>query len=175
MAANTTDSVAVTHVSVIAEDVEESTRFYTDVLGCNPIETPSLGRQHDFDADEDISLQILEIGDQQLHLWNDPAHETEATRFAHFGIHVDDFEQVYHAAKEREIFAMIGVESASPKLFEFNGMVQMYIRDPTGNLIEVDYPDIDQLDESVLENVVSRETAGVDTTAYTPRLRNRIS
>lgn len=175
MATNPNDNVAITHVSIHAEDVEESTQFYSDVLGCTPIETPKLGRQHDFDADEDISLQILEIGNQQLHLWNDPAHEIEVTQFAHFGIHVDDFEQVYHTAKDRGIFAMIGVETASPKIFEFNGMAQMYIRDPTGNLIEVDHPNIDELDDSVLENVVSRETTGVDTGAYTPGLMNRIN
>jgi len=175
MATDPKHDVAVTHVSVHARDVEESTQFYEEVLGCTPIETPKLGRQHDFDADEDISLQILEIGDQQLHLWNDPAHDIEVTQFAHFGVHVDDFEQVYRTAKEREIFAMIGVETAPPKLFEFNGIVQMYIRDPTGNLIEVDYPDIEELDESVLENVISRETAGVDIGAYTSGLMDRIN
>lgn len=170
MPTHSEDNVAITHVSVIAEDVEESTEFYSDVLGCEPVETPNLGRQHDFDADEDVSLQILEIGDQQLHLWNDPAHETEATQFAHFGIHVDDFERVYRTAEDREIFAMIGVDTAPPTVFEINGMAQLYLRDPTGNLVEVDHPNIDELDDSILENVVSREATGPDTGVYTPSL-----
>lgn len=157
----------LTHVSVIAEDVEESAAFYEDVVGCRRVPTPQFGRQADFDAEEDIALQILRVGDHQLHLWNDPAHEVEATRFAHFGIHVDDFETVYRRAADRDAFAAIGVESAPPRVFDFNGTAQLYLRDPTGNLIEIDHPNIEALDRSVFAEVVSRETSGPDLGVYT--------
>jgi len=154
------DDPQVTHVSVVAEDVEESTAFYESVIGCERVPTPHLGTQEDFDADRDIDLQMLRIGDLQLHLWNDPARSIERTRFAHFGVHVDEFMRVYHEAEKRDIFATVGDESAPPQVFEFNGTAQMYVRDPTGNLVEIDHPDISALDRESFAAVVSRETAG---------------
>lgn len=166
----------LTHVSIHAADVEESTAFYEDVLGCRRVPTPEFGRQADFDADadEEIALQILRVGDHQLHLWNDPAHEVEATRFAHFGVHVDDFEAVYRRAEDLDAFATIGVDSAPPQVFEFNGTAQLYLRDPTGNLVEVDHPDIDALDRSAFADVVTRETSGPDLGVYTEAVLDSI-
>ena len=169
------ESPLVTHVSLIAEDVEESTEFYEDVLGCEPIPTPQFGDQEDFHADEAIAFQILQIGDVQLHLWNDPAREVEAVQFAHFGVHVDDFEGVYREAVERDAFAAIGERTAPPQVFDFNGTAQMYLRDPTGNLVEVDYPDIDELDRSAFDDVVTRETSGSDVGVYSGRVLETIS
>ena len=156
----------LTHVSVIAADVEESTEFYESVVGCEPIPTPQFGNQEDFHADDGIEFQILRIGDTQLHLWNDPARETESIMFAHFGIHVDNFVEVYHRAEERGVFATVGDESGPPQVFDFNGTAQMYLRDPTGNLVEIDYPDVDALDRSEFANVVTRETVGPETSIY---------
>lgn len=175
MTTQTTREPRLTHISIIASDVDESTRFYEEVIGCRPVPTPKFGKQEDFGAEEDIDFQILEIGDHQLHLWNDPAREVEVTRFAHFGIHVDDFEDVYRRAEERDVFAAIGVESAPPQIFEFNGTAQMYLHDPTGNLVEIDYPDIDDLDRSVFADVISRETTGPDLGVYTDALLASIS
>lgn len=156
----------LTHVSVIAADVAESTEFYESVVGAEPIPTPAFGNQADFRADEGMGFQIVRIGDQQLHLWNDPAREPEATMFAHFGVHVEDFEAVYRRAAERDAFAAVGEESAPPQVFDFNGTAQLYLRDPTGNLVEVDHPEFDALDHSAFESVVTRETTGPDTSIY---------
>jgi lactoylglutathione lyase len=162
----TADGPTLTHVSVIAEDVAESTEFYESVVGCEPVPTPQFGTQEDFHADDGIEFQILRLGDQQLHLWNDPAREPEATMFAHFGIHVDDFVAAYHRAAERGVFAAVGEERAEPTVFDFNGTAQLYVRDPTGNLVELDHPDIDALDRSAFESVVTRETTGAGTSLY---------
>ena len=156
----------VTHVSLIAEDVAESTAFYESVVGCEPVPTPAFGTQEDFHAEEGMEFQILRIDDIQLHLWNDPEREPEATMFAHFGIHVDDFVDVYRRARERDAFATVGEESGPPQVFDFNGTAQMYLRDPTGNLVEIDYPDVDALDHSAFADVVRRETTGPDTSIY---------
>lgn len=156
-----------THASLVARDVEESTAFYCDVLGAEPLATPNLGRREDFDTDDHPNLQMLRVGNLQLHLWNDPAQEIEAVKFAHFGIHVDDFEEVYHKAEERDIFATVGDRSGPAQIFEFNGTAQMYIHDPTGNLLEVDYPDFDALDQSLFANIVHRETSGPGRHIYT--------
>lgn len=156
-----------THASLVARDVEEATAFYRDVLGAEPLATPNLGRQEDFDTDDHPNLQMLRVGDLQLHLWNDPAREIEVVNFAHFGIHVDDFESVYREAEARDIFATVGDSSGPAQVFEFNGTAQMYIHDPTGNLLEVDHPDFDSLDQSLFANVVHRETSGPDRHIYT--------
>lgn len=166
MPSRTPGAPLLTHVSVIAEDVAESTEFYESVLGCEPVPTPRFGSQADFHADEGIEFRILRLGDQQLHLWNDPAREPEATAFAHFGVHVDDFVEVYERGVERGAFAAVGEESAPPTVFDFNGTAQLYLRDPTGNLVEVDYPDVDALDHSAFDAVVERETTGPETSIY---------
>lgn len=165
----------LTHVSLIAEDVDESTEFYENVIGSERIPTPRFGEQDDFHADEDIAFQMLRIGAIQLHLWNDPAREIEAIEFAHFGVHVDDFEDVYREAKARDAFAAIGDETAPPQVFDFNGTAQMYLRDPTGNLLEVDSPDIHALDHSVFDDVLKRETGGPELGVYSEELMESLS
>jgi hypothetical protein len=36
------------------------------------------------------------------------------------------------------------------------GTVQWYVRDPSGNLIEINYPDVEDIDQSVVQNIVER-------------------
>ena len=36
-----------------------------------------------------------------------------------------------------------------------DGAVQMYLRDPAGNLVEVNWPDVSTLDRSVVTDIVS--------------------
>lgn len=146
----------MTHVSVIAVDIEESTEFYENLLGFEVIETPDLVDQPDYESTETTPFQMLRAGDLLLHLWYDPERDPEATRLAHFGVHVDDFEEVYREAEERGVFAGLGVDSAPPRVFNLNGNAQMYLRDPTGNLVEVDYPDIEELDTSMFAEIADR-------------------
>lgn len=167
MAVDPTSTPRVTHVSLIAEDIEESAAFYEEVLGCERLPTPRFDTQEDFKSDESANILIMRLGDVQLHLWNDPGQDIEVLQLAHTGIHVDDFEGVYREVEKRDAFATIGEATAPPQVFDFNGTAQMYIRDPTGNLLEIDYPDIDELDHSVFAKVVRRETSGPNTGTYT--------
>ena len=119
------------HVSISAVDLEESTRFYEDVFGMRRIPTPA------FKA---TSVQWLRVGDLQLHLFLDdrpgpPRH--------HIGLTVDDFDAAYEAVKERTTgpWGMGLVELPS-------GQVQLYFRDPAGNLIELNWPDASAIDRS---------------------------
>lgn len=147
---------ALTHISLVAEDIEESTRFYEEVLNFEPIDTPSISNMVDFEADEADFFQILVFGDHQLHLWRDPESPVEATQYAHWAVHADNFEEVYERAKEWDAFAALGEASAPPRVFDFFGGAQMYLRDPTGNLLEVDHPNLDELDQSVFDEVLDR-------------------
>jgi YD repeat-containing protein len=87
----------------------------------------------------------LEVGDQQLHLFH---RDTPAPEFHHIGLDVDDFEAAYTAALERGLFDR---DAWSPNVRVLNdGAVQMYLRDPAGNLVEVNWPDASTLDRSVV-------------------------
>jgi YD repeat-containing protein len=125
------------HVSVHADDLEASVRFYEQVFGAERVPTPNFG----------FPVVWLQIGDQQLHLFK--RADVEAPRFHHLSFDVDDFEAVFLKAQElgclREEEGGGGLVREHPA-----GWVQMYVRDPAGNLIEVDWPDASTLDRSVV-------------------------
>lgn len=126
------------HVSISAIDVEESARFYTEVFGLEELPTPNFG----------FPVRWMRLGDLQLHLFE---RDKEAPKYQHFGIGVDDFEAAYTKAAE------LGLHDSSTfgsEIYELpDGGVQMYLRDPAGNLVEVDWPDVSTLDRSVFPEI----------------------
>jgi lactoylglutathione lyase len=151
-------AVGINHVSVRAVDMEESIRFYTDLLGLDLLPTPDFGRP----------VQWLRLGDQQFHLFLD---EEPSPRFHHLGIDVDDFEAVFTKAKALGLFDDDAFGASLRRLP--GGEVQMYIRDPAGNLVEFDWPDYTTLDPAVvgeipsLEDVVPQSAEGRSARLYT--------
>ena len=143
-----------THVSLLADDLEESVSFYKDVLKLEEIPTPNW----------DLPVQWLGVGDLQLHLV-----ETEGTRsdFNHFAVHVDDLEDVYTRVCEHETASVEVLEQyldesgadedAPPVYYLPHGTVQLYVKDPGGNMVEVNYPDVEELDPAVVPNTVERD------------------
>jgi lactoylglutathione lyase len=128
------------HVSVRADDLERSAAFYEELFGMERVPAPDLG---------ETRVLWLRLGDQQLHLFR---RETDTPRYHHFALEVDDFEAVYRAAQERGI---LDAETFGAALRELpDGSVQMYLRDPAGNLIEVDWPDATTLDGSITTDLV---------------------
>jgi lactoylglutathione lyase len=129
----------INHVSVHAVDLEESVRFYTEVFGMEKIPTPRFA----------FPVQWLRLGEQQLHLF--VRDDGEGRPYHHVGIDVDDFEAVYRRAKE------LGIHDSSAffqELYELpDGAVQMYLRDPAGNLIEIDWPDVTTLDREAIPKI----------------------
>jgi YD repeat-containing protein len=126
------------HVSVHARNLEESVRFYTEVFGMEKIPTYNFA----------FPVQYLRLGDLQLHLFE---RETDAPAFHHIGINVDDFEGAYLKAKQLGILER---ESFFEDMYELpDGSVQMYVRDPAGNLVEIDWPDVTTLDRGVLTDL----------------------
>jgi lactoylglutathione lyase len=125
-------------VSISARDLEESVRFYVEVFGMEPIPT------YDFA----FPVQYLRLGDLQLHLFE---RDTEAPAYHHIGINVDDFEGAYIRAKELGILKR---ESFFEDMYELpDGSGQMYLRDPAGNLVEIDWPDVSTLDPSLFPDL----------------------
>jgi hypothetical protein len=71
----------------------------------------------------------------QLHLFERP---DRAPAYHHFALTVDDFEVTYARAEAQEAFERAAF---GHHLYELPGdCVQLYLRDPAGNLVEVDAP-----------------------------------
>ena len=117
------------HVSVPARDLEASVSFYVDVLGLEPIPSPSF----------EVPVRWLRCGDLQVHLYQRD-DEDGAPRHQHFGITVSDFMAVYRRVRALENTAEAAAPYASVTELP-DGSVQMFVRDPHGNLVELDHPD----------------------------------
>jgi catechol 2,3-dioxygenase-like lactoylglutathione lyase family enzyme len=126
-------TLGVNHVSVSAVDIDESVRFYRDLFGLDPIPTPNFG----------CPVQWLQLGRNQLHIFMRP---DSPPTWHHVAFTVDDFDDVYQSAERRGAFDRA---TFGHHLYELPGDVaQLYLRDPAGNLIEVDAPDASHLAET---------------------------
>jgi catechol 2,3-dioxygenase-like lactoylglutathione lyase family enzyme len=133
-----------THTSIHAHDLDESVRFYEEVFGMEEIPAP----------DFPFPVRWLRLGDLQLHLFQS---DEAAPRGHHFGIEVDDFGAAYE--KVKEVGARIR-EGYFSKLYELpDGAVQMYLRDPAGNMVELNWPDVSTLDRSVVTEEIEKVPA----------------
>ncbi|MDX6511034.1 MAG: hypothetical protein QOE36_538 [Gaiellaceae bacterium] len=131
-------AIRFNHVSIQAVDMEESLRFYTEVFGMERLPSPEF----------EMPVEWLRLGEQQLHLF---LGETPAPQRHHIGLDVDDFEAVYTMARDRGI---LDTKAFSPDVRELpDGSVQMYLRDPAGNLVEIDWPDVTTLDRSIVTDI----------------------
>jgi catechol 2,3-dioxygenase-like lactoylglutathione lyase family enzyme len=132
-------SPQINHVSINALDLQESVDFYVDLLGAEPIPTPNFG----------IPVQWLALGDTQLHLFE---RDLTPTSHHHLGITVDDVEPVYRAAERRDAFDDTAFRN---RLVLLPGdVVQLYVRDPAGNLVELDHHGADRLPDDLRERLI---------------------
>ena len=126
------------HVSVGARSLAESVNFYTDLFGMERVPSPVFR----------YPTAWLRVGDRELHLIE---RDDRVPRSQHFALEVDDFEAVYVKAMA------LGIEDRETwgwHLHELpDGAVQLYVRDPADNLVEVDWPDVRTLDTSVVTDL----------------------
>jgi catechol 2,3-dioxygenase-like lactoylglutathione lyase family enzyme len=153
-------AIRFNHLSISATNLEESVRFYEEMFGLERIPTYDFG----------FSTQYLRCGPQQLHIFE---LEDSVPVRQHFALDVDDFAAVYRAAKGRGVLES---ETFSNCMYELpDGAVQMYLRDPAGHLIEVDWPDVTTLDRSAfpelkkLSDRVLQTGAALEATLYLDR------
>jgi catechol 2,3-dioxygenase-like lactoylglutathione lyase family enzyme len=127
-------SSRINHVSVNARKLEESVDFYVDLLGAEPVPTPNFG----------LPVQWLALGRTQLHLFE---KDLQPTSHHHFAVTVDDLEPVYRVAERRAAF---DDEAFGNHLVELPGdVVQLYVRDPAGNLVEIDQHGVERLPDEL--------------------------
>jgi catechol 2,3-dioxygenase-like lactoylglutathione lyase family enzyme len=125
----------VNHVSVHAPELAASVAWYEDLFGARRIATPNFG----------MPVQWLGIGDTQVHLFE---RATDAPSHHHFAFAVDDFPAVYRRAGELHAYDH---DAFGHHFFELPGdTAQLYLRDPGGNLVEVDAPALSALPEEIL-------------------------
>ena len=124
----------INHVSISARQLEESATFYIDLFGAEKIDTPNFG----------YPVQWLRLGDLQIHLFQ---RGGAAPTYHHFAVEVDDFETAFRKTRAR------GVHDRETMGWHLNelpsGQVQLYVRDPAGNLVEINWPDAGDLSEEV--------------------------
>jgi lactoylglutathione lyase len=131
-------AVALNHVSIPARDLEESARFYEALFGLERLPTPTFS----------VDVIWMRLGDAQLHLFQQG--DNGVTRFHHFGVEVDEFEAFYVRLGELGIRDPAWISS----IYELpGGEVQLYLRDPTGNLVEIVWPDAGTLDRTVVTDL----------------------
>jgi lactoylglutathione lyase len=148
------------HVSIHADDLEKSVRFYSEVLGLEKIPTYTFA----------FPVQYFRIGEQQLHIFQ---RDTPAPQFHHIAVDIDDFEGAYERVRELDIADGTAFFSDVYELPD--GAVQMYLRDPAGNLVEINWPDVSTLDRSRLPvfqrlaDTVEQTEDGLRSTLYLGR------
>jgi catechol 2,3-dioxygenase-like lactoylglutathione lyase family enzyme len=124
----------INHVSINARNLQASVDFYVELLGAELIATPNFG----------LPVQWLALGETQLHLFE---RSLQPTSHHHLGITVDDLEHAYRVAERRDAFDRA---SFGNHLVLLPGdVVQLYLRDPAGNLIELDQPGADRLPDDI--------------------------
>jgi lactoylglutathione lyase len=151
----------INHVSLDAENVEESSRFYERVFGLERLPTPNFG----------FPVSWLRLGDTQLHLFQTGAR---AGGNHHLAIEVDDFEGIYRRLVELGLFETEGFFAQIVEMPD--GAIQMYFRDPGGNLVEIDHPDLNKLDRSLfgdrlvrLADIAPQSPENLRATLWSPR------
>src|SRR5688572_15629291 len=116
------DDFLIQHVNVNVEDLDAAIAFYRDVLGLPLDDTP----------DQGFRSQFFRIGAmQQIHM--NEMHDARQFR-GHFCLVVPDFMGVYRRSKAAGVIDL----RAWGKVRQLpSGKMQMFVRDPFGNLIEI--------------------------------------
>ncbi|MCZ8546789.1 VOC family protein [Mesorhizobium qingshengii] len=131
-------TAALNHVSIPARDLEESEAFYREVLGCERIQAPNFG----------FPVCWMRLGNLQLHL-QQVGPLAGVRTYQHFAVEVTDFVGAYGVLRARGAFEE-GTRYADLWMLP-SGELQMFVRDPSDNLFEIDHPDVTQLDLSVFD------------------------
>ena len=132
------DDFLIQHVNVNVDDLDAAIPFYRDILGLPLEDTP----------DQGFRCQFFRIGSttQQIHM-NEMRDERQFR--GHFCLVVPDFMGVFRRAKARNVIDL----RAWGKVRQLpNGKMQMFVRDPSGNLIEIASTASESIDLAVFQN-----------------------
>ena len=131
-----TGTTSIQHVNLLVDDLAAADTFYADVLGFARAETPQQG----------FPSQFYDVTDgQQLHVneMNDLRPER-----AHFCVRLERFNEVFHRCLE---LGIVDAETWGKVRRLPTGVMQAFVRDPSGNLIELACDADQAVDPAILE------------------------
>lgn len=130
-----------THVNISVEDIHAAAEFYEAVLDLERV--PSINST--------TRGVWFRVGPAQLHLTE---RGGSGPAVHHFAVDVDDFTAVYERAVERDA---LDAETFGAALYELpDGSAQLYLRDPSDNLLECDWPDASTLPAEIRDRLTTR-------------------
>jgi lactoylglutathione lyase len=130
----------IQHVNLQVGDLAAAVAFYTDVIGLGLAPTPDIG----------MPAQFIAINDyQEIHI--NQSDDVKPER-AHFCLRVADFNGVYHRAKTAGVIESHTWGHAKRLA---SGVVQMFVRDPAGNLVEIACDADQPVDDEVFGEAIS--------------------
>jgi len=136
-------SGSIQHVNVMVDDLATAIDFYENLLGLARAPTPDLG----------FPAQFFSVGDgQEIHV--NQLSDVHAER-SHFCLRLDDFNAVFGRALERDVFE---IETWGRARRLPTGVIQAFVRDPAGNLIELSCDSDQVVDSSIFELDLFDET-----------------
>ncbi|WP_118194253.1 VOC family protein [Albibacterium indicum] len=137
-----TRALKINHVTLIVDNLEKAAEFYQKELGLEPIPAFRF----------DYPVMFFKFNEeQQLHIseWED----TPSFR-GHICMQVDDFNSLFFRMKELD---MIDIQPWGKVRKLPDGAMQMFIRDPAGNLVEVSSQPGSDVDPRILEDELYEE------------------
>ena len=125
--------IGIQHIALIVADLGAAKRFYGEQLGMEELERPT---------NFTFSGAWYRAGDQEIHLiaahdttcepgWKDPGPGAQAGLAVHLAFEVDDLDA------ERERLQLQGIELFAGPFERGDGVVQFYVKDPDGHLVEL--------------------------------------
>lgn len=135
-------ALKINHVTLIVDNLEKAGEFYEKEMGLQPLPAFNF----------DYPVMFFKFNEeQQLHIseWED----TPSFR-GHICVQVDDFNSIFYRMKE------LNAIDTKPwgKVRKLpDGAMQMFIRDPSGNLVEISSKPGSPIDQAILEDELYEE------------------
>ncbi|MGR3810932.1 VOC family protein [Jiulongibacter sp. NS-SX5] len=136
------NTIGINHVTLIVDNLEKASEFYEKEFGLEVLPAFLF----------DYPASFFKINEtQQLHLseWDD-----ETSFRAHVCFHVENINEIFWRMKE------LGIIDTKPwgKVRTLpDGPLQFFIRDPSGNLVEISCPPGTEIDPKILEDDLFQE------------------
>jgi catechol 2,3-dioxygenase-like lactoylglutathione lyase family enzyme len=138
----------IQHVNLMVDDLARAVEFYGTALGLEPVPTPEMG----------FPAQFFKINDlQEIHL--NELQDVTPER-AHFCLRVDDFADHFRRMKALDA---IEIKTWGKVRRLPSGVMQMFVRDPAGNLIELSCEPDQHVDPAIFDEAIF-EPAFLDAT-----------
>ena len=137
------DGIRLQHVNVMVRNLSDAIEFYGTGLGLEAVPTPEMG----------FPAQFFRINDhQEIHVNELP--DTPPER-AHFCLRLDDFSGTFH---RMDTLGVIETKTWGRVKRLESGVMQMFVRDPSGNLIELSCEADQPVDPAIFESVLFEAT-----------------